>query len=159
MSHYSLLCFIFINSLTVFTVFTFRSFSAVRTAAATVSPRLLHTALPSGNWLPALRVRESGPDIPVCVWSLCQCTWREDINTFLYLTMQWVSNSPPSFRFMTQAKRPHYSYCRLVVLPKPQFLVICFAQSDWTSLSTWHTNMKLNIYSGIRFAEWGFLAL
>lgn len=116
MSHYSLLCSIFTNSVAIFTAFTSRSCYAVWTAAVTVSPRLLHAALTSGNGLPALRVRESGLDIPVCGGSLFQCTWTEDINTFLYVTMQCVSNSPPAFSFTTQAKWPHYFYCRLVVL-------------------------------------------
>lgn len=158
MSHYSLLCFIFINSLTIFTVFTFRSFSAVRTV--TVSPRLLHTALPPGNWLPTLRVRIRPRYSCLCGISVSVHLNRRHKYLFIPDNAIGVQLST-----LLQAHDTSQNTTLLllqtgcVVLPKSQFLVICFAQSDWTSLSTWHTNMKLNIYSGIRFAERFFLTL
>lgn len=115
MRHCTLLCFIFIKSVAVFTELL--SDPAVHSELLLSLPAqhrciLLH---PQRNRLPALIITKSGPYIPVCAGPVFQCTWLGDKNAFLSLTFGWSSSSPPSFWFTTQDKWLHCVCCRLVV--------------------------------------------
>lgn len=139
MSHCSLLCFMFIKSVAVSTELHSDPIIQTTSLLSLLEQGCCILCCHLANWLPTLIVRKSEPDIPVYVGSMFQCTWVEDTDTFLSLTLVCVQLSTLLQVHNTRQMTVFYllqACC--VVLPKSHSFVICFAESECAGLSALH---------------------